>query len=492
MDPILSYPNAPNIQRRDALKAKEAKPKRPLTSYNLFYRYKRNLILKAHSKGDVSKETVQRLIAATPGLEEYHGTPSANENEKEIRRAAIRSALLNHLHPKDNSSRSHVKTHGAMNFLEMGRVMSAAWKSIDDFSTTVFGELADEGRRSYFLQQAEYEKKYPTPSKNSRLSATLKKCVDTKPATKCKDDDDVAAATDTGINTTMKEGKPKRPLSAFNLFYRFKRDKILKAQENGDDSLETINQLIEAVPGLEEYPSHTANNMPDKLLKDLRRAAIRTALLNKLSPRDDSKRIHRKSHGAMSFTQMNKAMSSTWKGVDDFGRSVFQELAEEGRTVYRQRVSEFTKKSQAKIAVSSREETESPLFGSCHDLDSMPTLPPLPPFQLENEEVALPTVPTPASSPKTISHSSFPLLSSPTGSPKTTEESVPPRNASMAPMSPGSPIASFPDLMPMPHIPDNVSSSIRSSHEDFMKLFANLHDIDESVVEQYALESVSL
>lgn len=103
--------------------AAAAKPKRPLSAYNLFYRYKRIKTLDANQNGDTSKETIDRMIAAVPGLEDHHSAQILSEkNEKELRRNAIRTVLLNNLSPKDTSKRSHRKSHGAMTFLEMNKV----------------------------------------------------------------------------------------------------------------------------------------------------------------------------------------------------------------------------------------------------------------------------------------------------------------------------------------------------------------------------------
>ena len=49
----------------------------------------------------------------------------------------------------------------------------------------------------------------------------------------------------------------RRPLSAYNLFCRFKHGKIVTAETNGDGNLlETSNtkRLVMAIPGLEDYP----------------------------------------------------------------------------------------------------------------------------------------------------------------------------------------------------------------------------------------------
>ena len=52
----------------------------------------------------------------------------------------------------------HRKTHGCMSFVEMSKIMSSAWKAIDDINKAVFEELAVQGRIIHAAKLAEYEK----------------------------------------------------------------------------------------------------------------------------------------------------------------------------------------------------------------------------------------------------------------------------------------------------------------------------------------------
>ena len=141
--------------------------------------------------------------------------------------------------------------------------------------------------------------------------------------------------------------KPKRPLSSFNLFYRYKRMKALEAiANNGAVGKEAISMLLLAAPGLENF--HLNANVPTPPDDDLRRQNIRMDMGDDLSPRDTRKRVHRTNEGAMngliSFLELGNAISTSWKNCDSLGKAVFNELAEEARNQYRQRMEEYNSK----------------------------------------------------------------------------------------------------------------------------------------------------
>lgn len=143
--------------------------------------------------------------------------------------------------------------------------------------------------------------------------------------------------------------RPKRALSAYNLFYRYKRGKILQArQENNDNtSKEAITKLVTSPAGLEDYLDLISNDaVESQQARDIRRSEVRSALANNLSSKDNSKRSHRKqgNGSSMSFVEMSTIMCSAWQNIDEFGRSIFDELAEEGRQLHRKEIVEFKNK----------------------------------------------------------------------------------------------------------------------------------------------------
>ena len=147
--------------------------------------------------------------------------------------------------------------------------------------------------------------------------------------------------------------KPKRPLSAYNLFYRYKRQKILEALASDGSAVDkdAITRLITTAPGLENHHPTDADASPDiDMLGALRTRNIRRDLEPNMEARDTDTRLHRKDkgsmNGAMSFVELGKLMNTSWKECDEFAKTVFKELAEEGRERYRHRVKEFNARKQ--------------------------------------------------------------------------------------------------------------------------------------------------
>lgn len=84
--------------------------------------------------------------------------------------------------------------------------------------------------------------------------------------------------------------KPKRPLSAFNLFYRYKRQKVI-ALNDANNNKETITNLVHASPGMEDYAcGKTTTTLPEGMsleeVNKLRRLNIRKEMEGNLKPRD--------------------------------------------------------------------------------------------------------------------------------------------------------------------------------------------------------------
>ena len=146
--------------------------------------------------------------------------------------------------------------------------------------------------------------------------------------------------------------RPKRPLSAFNLFYRYKRQhiiRLLQSPSNSDGSVneDVIRHLIETPPGLEEeYNTSSATGAAATSTSSTEVDALRrhriTFELKNLQARDLKTRAHRKSMNCpIGFVELSKLMNCNWKACDDVGKAVFNEISQEIREVYRRQVKEY-------------------------------------------------------------------------------------------------------------------------------------------------------
>ena len=135
------------------------KPKRPLTPYNLFYRFKRSKIIQANSAGINDKTSILRVVESIPGLENMSTSELKLLHPKDIY-AISRDNVIREMHGSllpFEGKRSHRKTHGMMNFLEMSRIMVNQWKLVDDNIKAIFEELADEGKKLHRQRMMQYE-----------------------------------------------------------------------------------------------------------------------------------------------------------------------------------------------------------------------------------------------------------------------------------------------------------------------------------------------
>ena len=136
---------------------------------------------------------------------------------------------------------------------------------------------------------------------------------------------------------TRNSNRPKQPLSSYNLFYRYKRQKLIEAgRRKVIIKQDDVRQLLVATPAGAEF-SHLIGlaKASTEILNEVRQYNIRQAMEHQLQPNSTAKRVHRKSHGfKISFRDMNKMMLDGWKEADELTKAVFRELREKGRKQY--------------------------------------------------------------------------------------------------------------------------------------------------------------
>ena len=137
---------------------------------------------------------------------------------------------------------------------------------------------------------------------------------------------------------------PRRPLSAYNLFFSEERERILKeieAKEGGGSSSKTDEQ------------GSTAQADSDKKTESVKKEGEEEeeskpkALLRPIIPSQKKRRPHRKTHGKISFQQLARMVGERWKALDDEKRKYYQDLAQEDMKRQKAAMEEYYAKQNA-------------------------------------------------------------------------------------------------------------------------------------------------
>jgi hypothetical protein len=138
---------------------------------------------------------------------------------------------------------------------------------------------------------------------------------------------------------------PRRPLSAYNLFFSEERERILVEIDPKRAQVEQEAKAVEEAAAKARKDEAGDEEEGEESTEDKSKPK---ALLRPLLPSQKKRRPHRKTHGKISFQLLAQMVGQRWKSLSDEKRKYYQDLAQEDMKRQKQAMEEYHKKQAAK------------------------------------------------------------------------------------------------------------------------------------------------
>merc|ERR1712012_771720 len=138
------------------------------------------------------------------------------------------------------------------------------------------------------------------------------------------------------INKKKPADMPRRPLSAYNLFFAEERKRIL-SEIDGEKNVEKETSSLATVSDDEENSRIKSPVLASNILQ------------RPLLPSEQKRRPHRKTHGKISFQMLAKKVGQRWKALPEHQRDYYKMLAKEDLKRQKLAMEEYNKCKDNKV-----------------------------------------------------------------------------------------------------------------------------------------------
>mmetsp|Transcript_51105 Transcript_51105/g.153574 ORF Transcript_51105/g.153574 Transcript_51105/m.153574 type:complete len:243 (-) Transcript_51105:472-1200(-) len=152
------------------------------------------------------------------------------------------------------------------------------------------------------------------PGERTTVAATA---ATPTPAPKSKRKPKAASKAKAKATPKAHRDRPAQPLSAYNIFFRYERARLILISKTGQ-SIENLSPVFITKATLREFLKEN----PDR------------------TPEQKRKRAHRKTHGAVSFIDLSRIVGANWKALDAESKKPFNEVAHELKVVHYRKLEE--------------------------------------------------------------------------------------------------------------------------------------------------------
>ena len=136
-------------------------------------------------------------------------------------------------------------------------------------------------------------------------------------------EDSTTSKSETDTMMKRKKKKPKRPLSAYNFFFKHERERILKSIDEQNE------KKISSKTSKERFKDDDENEVDQKA-----------------SSSKNSVKKKKEAHGKISFENLAKTIGVRWAKLDEKDMEYYQEFADEDLKRYKKETSECVKKEE--------------------------------------------------------------------------------------------------------------------------------------------------